>query len=58
MEGPDPQFDFPVLRELHARGGTDYVAMPLFFLVITSYSIHYTKLYESDTPSPGDKRDQ
>jgi len=31
MEGPDPQFDFPVLRELHARGGTDYVAMPLLF---------------------------
>jgi len=32
MEGPDPQFDFPILRDLHARGGTDYVAMPLFFL--------------------------
>jgi len=31
MEGPDPQFDFPVLKDLHARGGTDYVAMPLFF---------------------------
>lgn len=31
MEGPDPQFDFPVLRDLHARGGTDYVAMPLLF---------------------------
>jgi len=31
MDGPDPQFDFPVLKELHARGGTDYVAMPLLF---------------------------
>ncbi|MGD8631198.1 MAG: DUF427 domain-containing protein [Gammaproteobacteria bacterium] len=31
MEGPDPKFDFPILRELHARGGTDYVAMPLLF---------------------------
>ena len=31
MEGPEPQFDFPVLRDLHARGGTDYVAMPLLF---------------------------
>jgi class 3 adenylate cyclase/uncharacterized protein (DUF427 family) len=31
LEGPDPQFDFPVLEELHARGATDYVAMPLLF---------------------------
>jgi len=31
LEGPDPRFDFPVLRDLHARGGTDYVAMPLLF---------------------------
>jgi len=31
MEGSDPQFDFPILRDLHARGGTDYVAMPLLF---------------------------
>jgi len=31
MEGPDPQFDFPILKDLHALGGTDYVAMPLFF---------------------------
>jgi len=31
MEGPDPRFDFPVLKELHARGATDYVAMPLLF---------------------------
>jgi class 3 adenylate cyclase/uncharacterized protein (DUF427 family) len=31
LEGPDPQFDFPILEELHARGATDYVAMPLLF---------------------------
>jgi class 3 adenylate cyclase/uncharacterized protein (DUF427 family) len=31
MDGPDPQFDFPILGDLHARGGTDYVAMPLLF---------------------------
>jgi len=31
MEGSDPQFDFPVLKDLHARGATDYVAMPLLF---------------------------
>jgi len=31
MEGADPQFDFPILGDLHARGGTDYVAMPLPF---------------------------
>lgn len=31
MEGPDPQFDFPILGELHAGGATDYVAMPLLF---------------------------
>ncbi|MGD2056179.1 MAG: DUF427 domain-containing protein [Gammaproteobacteria bacterium] len=31
LEGPDPRFDFPVLRDLHARGATDYVAMPLLF---------------------------
>lgn len=31
MEGADPEFDFPVLRDLHARGGTDYVAVPLTF---------------------------
>ena len=31
MDGTDPRFDFPILRELHARGGTDYVAMPLLF---------------------------
>ena len=31
LDGPDPQFDFPILEELHARGATDYVAMPLLF---------------------------
>jgi class 3 adenylate cyclase/uncharacterized protein (DUF427 family) len=31
LEGPDPLFDFPILRDLHARGATDYVAMPLLF---------------------------
>ena len=31
MDGHDPQYDFPILKELHARGGTDYVAMPLLF---------------------------
>jgi adenylate cyclase len=31
LEGPEPQFDFPVLKDLHAVGGTDYVAMPLLF---------------------------
>ena len=36
LDGPDTQFDFPILRELHARGATDYVAMPLFFLILVS----------------------
>jgi adenylate cyclase len=31
MDGTNPQFDFPILKELHAGGGTDYVAMPLLF---------------------------
>jgi adenylate cyclase len=31
MEGANQQFDFPVLKDLQARGGTDYVAMPLLF---------------------------
>ena len=30
MEGAGP-FDFPILKELQAKGGTDYVAMPLLF---------------------------
>ncbi|MEO5699999.1 MAG: DUF427 domain-containing protein [Casimicrobiaceae bacterium] len=31
LEGEHPQLDFPVLRELHAEGATDYVAMPFSF---------------------------
>jgi class 3 adenylate cyclase/uncharacterized protein (DUF427 family) len=31
LEGNDVKLDFPVLRELHAEGATDYVAMPFRF---------------------------
>jgi adenylate cyclase len=31
LDGPQPQLDFPILEELHAEGGTDYVAMPMRF---------------------------
>ncbi len=31
MDASDTEFDFPILKELHARGATDYVAMPLLF---------------------------
>jgi adenylate cyclase len=31
LEGPQPKLDYPILRDLHAEGGTDYVAMPLRF---------------------------
>jgi class 3 adenylate cyclase/uncharacterized protein (DUF427 family) len=31
LEGDDVKLDFPVLRELHAEGATDYVAMPFRF---------------------------
>ena len=31
LEGVDPALDFPILRDLHAEGGTDYVAMPMVF---------------------------
>jgi class 3 adenylate cyclase/uncharacterized protein (DUF427 family) len=31
LEGERPTLDFPVLRELHAEGATDYVAMPFRF---------------------------
>ena len=31
LEGPNPVLDFPVLEDLHAKGATDYVAMPLTF---------------------------
>jgi len=31
LEGDGRQFDFPILKDLHAKGATDYVAMPLLF---------------------------
>jgi class 3 adenylate cyclase/uncharacterized protein (DUF427 family) len=31
LDVPDPVLDFPILEELHAEGGTDYVAMPMTF---------------------------
>ena len=31
LEGPQPKLDYPILQDLHAEGGTDYVAMPLRF---------------------------
>ena len=31
LEGPDAVLDFPILRDLHDEGATDYVAMPLTF---------------------------
>jgi adenylate cyclase len=31
IEADRRQFDFPILKDLHARGATDYVAMPLLF---------------------------
>ncbi len=31
LEGPQPRLDYPILQELHAEGGTDYVAMPMRF---------------------------
>ncbi len=31
LEGERPTLDFPVLRDLHAEGATDYVAMPFRF---------------------------
>ncbi len=31
LDGLDPKLDFAILRELHAEGVTDYVAMPLLF---------------------------
>ena len=29
LDGPDPQLDFPILKELRAEGATDYVAMAM-----------------------------
>jgi len=31
LEGPDPQLDFPIVRDHHANQATDYVAMPFVF---------------------------
>ncbi len=31
LDVPEPKLDFPILRDLHAEGGTDYVAMPMVF---------------------------
>ena len=31
LEGENPKLDFPVLRDLHAEGATDYLAMPFRF---------------------------
>ncbi len=31
LEGSSPRLDYPVLRDLHAEGATDYVAMPMRF---------------------------
>jgi adenylate cyclase len=31
LERPEVKLDFPVLRDLHAEGATDYVAMPFHF---------------------------
>ena len=31
LEGPNPQLDFPILRDLLDEGATDYVAMPVRF---------------------------
>ena len=31
LDTDDPEFSFPIMEELRAKGGTDYVAMPLFF---------------------------
>jgi adenylate cyclase len=31
IEQPDVKLDFPVVRDLHAEGATDYVAMPFHF---------------------------
>ena len=31
LDVPGAELEFPVLKELHARGATDYVAMPVYF---------------------------
>ena len=44
-----------VVQSLHAFGGSGVeVPLLIFMLVITSYSIHYTKLYEMKSSGAGD----
>ena len=31
LEGPSPHLDYPIVRDLHDSGATDYVAMPVTF---------------------------
>ncbi len=31
LEGPNPLLDYPILKDLHEEGYTDYVAMPMLF---------------------------
>lgn len=31
LDDDNPEFQFPIMQELHKAGGTDYVAMPLWF---------------------------
>jgi adenylate cyclase len=31
LTGPDARLDYPLLKDLQAKGGTDYLAMPYFF---------------------------
>ena len=31
LEGADPLLDYPILKDLHAEGCTDYIAMPMLF---------------------------
>jgi len=46
LEGANPVLDYGIVRELHAEGATDYVAMPMMF---TDGSIHVVTL-SSDRP--------
>ena len=31
LDIPNPQLDYPIVRDLYAEGGTDYIAMPMIF---------------------------
>jgi adenylate cyclase len=46
LEGASPVLDYGIVRELHAEGATDYVAMPMMF---SDGSIHVVTL-SSDQP--------